>query len=63
MNGISPEKKDKIFNNNQNKIFKSLFDEEEKNNSEEDKPAEPQKIQPNLENKKKLKAFFDDDDD
>ena len=63
MNGISPEKKDKIFNNNQNKIFKSLFDEKEKNNSEEDKPAEPQKIQPNLENKKKLKALFDDDDD
>ena len=60
---ISENKKENFITNQPNKIFDSLFEEEEKNNSEEVKPKETQKIQSNLDKKKKLKAFFDDDDD
>ena len=56
------EEKKNFINNKPNKIFDDLF-EEEKNNSEEVKPKETQKIQSNLDTKKNLKAFFNDDDD
>ena len=57
---ISQNKKE-IFITNKRNIFDSLF-EEEKNNSEEVKPKETQKIQSNLDNNEKLKAYLDDDD-
>ena len=59
---ISQNKKENFITNKPNNILDSLF-EEEKNNSEEVKPKETQKIQSNLDNKKKPIAFFNDDDD
>ena len=63
---LAPEKvieeKENFINKKPNKILDNLF-EEEKNNSEEVKPKETQKIQSNLDTNKKLKAFFNDDDD
>ena len=44
----------------QNKLFNKLFDEEEKNNTEN---AEPKKPQVNFETKKKMTLFFADDDE
>jgi hypothetical protein len=59
---ISQNKKENFITNKPNNILDSIF-EEEKNNSEEIKPKETQKIQSNLDNKKKPIAFFNDDDD
>ena len=63
---LAPEKvieeKENFINKKPNKIVDNSF-EEEKNNSEEVKPKETQKIQSNLDTNKKLKAFFNDDDD
>ena len=44
----------------QNKLFNKLFDEEEKNNTEN---AEPKKPQVNFETKKKMTLYFADDDE
>ena len=65
MNGVPEEKKEKFFSINQSKmLLNSLFSnsEEEKNNSEEIKPVENQHIQNNIQAKKKLRSFFEDDD-
>ena len=63
--GVPEEKKEKFFSINQSKmLLNSLFSnsEEEKNNSEEIKPVENQHIQNNIQAKKKLRSFFEDDD-
>lgn len=64
INGISEEKKEKVFSINQTKIFNSLFEpiEDEKNNQEEEKPAPVEETKNNSGQKKKLKLFFEDDD-
>ena len=63
--GVPELKKEKFFSINQSKmLLNSLFSnsEEEKNNSEEIKPVENQHIQNNIQAKKKLRSFFEDDD-
>ena len=63
--GVPEEKKEKFFSINQSKmLLNSLFSnsEEEKNNSEEIKPEKNQHIQNNIQGKKKLRSFLEDDD-